>query len=495
MCRLVKKWFLKFVLISFLICHTNVKANPDLTTQIPNSANWINLLFQVGSSLGEIGNPTNWVVYSAAGTYFYYQHILKGSLRTAKTAREIMLMHLRETTLSIAQKERLIAEIDSLISELESKVKEAEKAFAEIPAHFQRLNSYRSAGKKSRFRNLKDHGAVEQWLSSNEGKVFLASQSGIEWKAKYDSLRHQSSSALDEPLKRVIEKANEVFDSKKVDVLAASLDPLDPPGTFKTQSNLSFNQNSLPVTAINKHVSNLRKECAEALSLLVIKQKQLKTDSNYVRFWTRPENLKPSLVHGIVTSGGAAGTYWLYRTYQFDKRKKEAEDEAKLKGDGSFDLGSTLRMAKSREIMRPYYQSIRMALVEHENEIIAQLNKNLSTDEKRGLDIAALVEGRLNGAAFDVAVETATLTTAKNKLGDRISFAELQSLVHQTQTEPGVREGLFRPFNRGVVLDVINSLFSELSEDGTSSRISHELIRKILTRSETLFMGQIKKPL
>lgn len=495
MSRAVKTWLSKIVLLSLIFCQTNIKANPDLTTQIPNSASWINSIFQMGTSLGDIGNPTNWVIYSAAGTYFYYQHILKGSLKTAKTAREIMLMQLRETTLSIAQKEKLIGEIDLLITEFESKVKEAERAFTEIPVHFQRLNKHRNPSKRPNFRSLKDHQAVETWLGSKEGTAFLSSETGKAWMAKYTALKYSSSEALDEPLRKVIEKANEVFETKKADLLVASTDLNDPPGTFKTQNNLSFHQTAIPITGINKHVSNLRKECSEALSLLVTKQKRLKNDSNYVRFWTRPENLKPSLVHGIMTSGGAVGTYWLYRTYQFDKRKKEAEDEAKLKGDGSFDLGSTLRMAKSREIMRPYYQAIQAALIEHQGDIVEQLMKNLSSEERRGVDLTALVRSRLSGAAFDVAVETATLTVAKNRLGDRTSFAELQSLVERVQSEAGVREGLFRPFNKAVVLDVMNSLLSELTEEGTSSRINHELIRKILNRSETLLMGYPKKPL
>ncbi len=488
----VKKWFLKAVILSLIISSPGVRANPDSTSQIPNSANWINLLFQVGSSLSDIGNPTNWVIYSAAGTYFYYQYILKGSLKTAKSARDSMLIQLREVSISLKQKENLIAQMDQLIAELELKVSEAEKAFDEIPSHFQRLNKERYKSRKQPFLSMKDYAEVEEWLKDKEGRKFLQTKKGKTWKERYDFLKYASTGAIDEPLKKVIDKANEVFDGKKASILSSSTDLTNPPGVFTAENNLTYQRTAVHLKSIGKQVGKLKKECVETLSTLVRKQKHLDKESNYFRFWSRPENLKPSLVHGIVAAAGVGGTFWLHRISQFDQKKRDAEEEAKLNGKGAYDLGSTLKMQKSREVMKPYYQAIRTVLIENEEELIADFERNLTPNEKSGLDLRAMVRSRLKSSAFDVVVESAILRAAKNKFGDRISFTELKNLLEQIKTEPELREGLFRAFNKAVIQDVINSLWSEVSKVNATDKISHELFRKILTRSEAIFLNGSK---
>ena len=71
-----KKWILNILILGLVISSgVKLKAEPEIPSQLPNSANWINQIFSAGSSLVDVSNPMNWVVYSAAGTYFYYQYI------------------------------------------------------------------------------------------------------------------------------------------------------------------------------------------------------------------------------------------------------------------------------------------------------------------------------------------------------------------------------------------------------------------------------------
>lgn len=469
----LKSWILKGVIVGLLLSSFQVKAEPELPTKLPNSASWIDHLFEVGSSLGDVSNPLNWVIYSATGTYFYYQFILKGSLKTAVVARDAMLMELRKTHLDLKEKYQKIAEVDRLIEVLKEQIAKSQKAYEEIPALYQELNQYRTSKPKKHFGQIVDYSKVESWLLTKEGKKFLGTEAGKSWLQRYEFLKHQATTALERPLKEVIDKANQTIEGAGAGIRAPSLPHNSPKD----------------VTA---SVEGFRNKCDEILSGLVKKKNTLSRDGNLVRFWSRKENMTPFLKHGMVTLGGAGVTYWLYRIYRFDEAKLQVEEERKLKGDNSFDLVSTIKFPRSRELMRPYYNSIRVALEESQETIIHDLEKRLTPWEKEGLDIEALIKERIQEKTFYLAVELATLKIAKDRFGERISFAHLNDFIQSVRTQPEFRAGVFRQFHKELVQDCINSLWSEFSLKDMSDKLSEETLKKVIEDSEQSFIKTLK---
>ena len=484
-----KIFTIKGLIAVLLFGGVGLKANPDMPSELPNSATWINQLFKAGSSLTDVTNPLNWVVYSAAGTYFYYHYMLKGSLKTAIAARELMLMQLRDTGLAIEKKQKLLEEVDLLIEDLKKQIAASEKAFEQIPRHFSKLNKHQGKKNAAAFTSVSDYTAVGQWLESEKGKKFLRTKAGKSWKNDYDSLMYQSSVALEEPLRKVIEKVNEILENQKAEQLKPSTEPNHAPGTFYTDNTLNYARTQVPLTDLRTHVDNLKKKCTETLSALVTKKATLARDSNLIRFWSRKENISPAWKHGIVALGGVSATYWLHRLYKFDERKKEAEVEAKLKGDGAFDLATTLRLPQARELMQPYYEAIRSALIEEQDLIIEDLVQNTKEQERSGANIRKLIEERLKHSTFNVAIESATLTVAKSKLGDRTSVTDLTGLVQKIKTNNDLRDGSFRAFHKEVIKECIDSLWSELSSGSVTDRLRPETFLRIRQISENLFIG------
>ena len=184
---------------------------------------------------------------------------------------------------------------------------------------YKKLNRYRKNGDKSPFQSLEDYPVVEKWLTENEGRKFLNSQKGKEWLTEYQSLKRASSEALDEPLKRVVDKANEVFDLQKAQRVRASNNVQDPPGIFRSRNDFTYQESTIPLSALGPNVDRLRETCGRTLTRLADKKTKLATDSKYFRFWTRTENLEPSLAHGIITLAGVGGTLWLHWLYTTPK--------------------------------------------------------------------------------------------------------------------------------------------------------------------------------
>lgn len=354
MIHMIRKSILKTLIVSwFLTSPIVVIADPLVpSAQIPPSIDWINNLINIGSTIGDITSPLNWVIYSTAGTYFYYQYIFKAALKTAVSARSMMILQLRETKLTLKEKEKLTAEMDDLVSALKVKVAESEKALNEIPNHFTFLNKHRYQGNHNPFLSTADYSSVEKWLKEKEGKKFLSTKKGQAWKEKYDSLIMLTSVALDEPLKKVIDKANEVFDNPKANIIRASNDPMKSPGTFSVHNDFTYQQTNLSLKAVTSNIENLRKNCADILKELVSKEKNLGVNSKYVRFWTNKENIKPFLTHGIITLAGAGGTFWLHRLYQKDRTPLEPENQEKLKRTADLDFSTKLKTETERAMGR-----------------------------------------------------------------------------------------------------------------------------------------------
>ena len=109
MIHMIRKSILKTLMVSwFLTSPIVVIADPLVpSAQIPPSIDWINNLINIVSTIGDITSPLNWVIYSTAGTYFYYQYIFKAALKTAVSARSMMILQLRETKLTLKEKEKL----------------------------------------------------------------------------------------------------------------------------------------------------------------------------------------------------------------------------------------------------------------------------------------------------------------------------------------------------------------------------------------------------
>ncbi|MFM8313623.1 MAG: hypothetical protein ACKOA8_05000 [Deltaproteobacteria bacterium] len=491
----VKVGLVKLVVLSLLVVQQRVKAEPELPPQIPNSAGWINQLFKAGSSLTDVANPLNWVVYSAAGTYFYYQYMLKGSLKTALAARNVMVMQLRETNLAIENKKKLIQEVDLLIDDLKRQIEESEKAFQEIPSHYQKLNKHLGTKSKKRFGSISDYSQVEQWLKTERGQKFLKTEPGKEWLEKYESLKIQSTEALEEPLRRVITKVNEVIENPKADMIKPVNTSQLPPGNFTSENSVNYGRNQLPLGALSSHADKLKSECHQILSGLVAKKTKLTQDTNFFQFWSRKENISPVLKHGVITLGGAGATLWLYKLYKFDEKKREADLEAKLKGDSAFDLATTLRMERARKLMAPYYEAIRKAMLEKQDQIVEAIEKNLTDAEKQKIDVRNLVQARLKGDVFDLVVESVILKVAKTRLGDRTSVSELTSLINRVKNNPDVREGIFRSFHKDVVHECINTLWSEFTSGDLSNEINPETLRQLRQLSETMFLEMPKNNL
>jgi hypothetical protein len=471
----LKNWVLKGVIVGLLLSGFQIKAEPELPAKLPTSANWIDHIFNAGLSLGDVSNPLNWVIYSAAGTYFYYQFILKGSLKTAVVARDAMVMELRKTHLELEEKNRKIAEVDQFIEALKEQIAKSQKSYEEIPALYKELNRHRAFKSKKNFGQIGDYSKVERWLLTNEGKKFLGTEDGKSWLQRYESLKYEATTALEMPLKNVIDKANDIVAGVGAEIQGPSLPHKSPQG-------------------IRTSVESFRKKCDEVLSGLVKKKNTLRRDSNIVRFWIRKENITPALNHGMVTLGGAGVTYWLYNLYRFDDAKSQVDEESKLKGDSAFDLISTIKLPKSRELMRPYYNAIRTSLEKSKEAIITDVESPLTLDQKRKIDVKTLVEERIQGQAFYLAVELATLKIAKDRFGERISFAQLNDFIQSVRAQPEYRVRAFKQFHKELVQDCINSLWSEFSIKDATDRMSESTLKTIIEDSEqTFFNAPLKK--
>jgi len=108
------------------------------------------------------------------------------------------------------------------------------------------------------------------------------------------------------------------------------------------------------------------------------------------------------------------------------------------------------------------------------------------------LDIEALIKERIQSQAFYLAVELATLKSAKDRFGERISFAHLNDFIQSVRTQPEFRAGVFRQFHKELVQDCINSLWSEFSLKGISDKLSEETLKKIIEDSEQSFIKTLK---
>jgi hypothetical protein len=490
--RAGKNWLLSLLILSLILSTSRIQADPDLPNQIPSSANWISQLFKTAVSLSDISNPLNWVVYSAIGTFFYYKYLFKASLQISESARNFMLIELRNAKISEFQKRKLIAEMDVLIAQLKAQLDEGELALKTLPSHFNTLENLIKKNHENSFKSLEDYPKVEKWLKSREGKIFLKTAKGNTWNKRYQDLKVKASTHLDEPLKKVIDKANEVFELPKAEPIKAVQGPNTLPGVFESQNIYNYQKNEMPLRAVRGHVHDLRKACDAVLASLIRKKESLAVDTHQFRYWTRWHNIQPSIVHGAVTAAGVGGTLWLNQIYKFNQKQAEADAKSKLKFAQTTELSSFLETEQAKERLAPYYESIRHALMKSKEDIIKDFEKDLNAQQKAQLALAAMVEEDLKPENFSAEARVALVVATQHKFGERIQYKDLVHFLESAKANTSGTNTIFRSFHKGLMEEVINSVWSEVSTGNACEKLSSDVFRKILRDSEQEYIGDSK---
>lgn len=493
--RYVRLIWVGLLVGSLLLAPIAVRAETPATTQTttptvaPPSANAVTGFFKQLFSLWDVTDTQNWVAYSAIGTFLYYKFFYKSALATASAAREAMRKRLVELDLQKTEREKLLAEADELLEELSRRIGRTGKATEELEAHILNIRKgKRGRYVKQSFNGLADFHKLESWLASPEAKAFLDSKQGQNWKTTYDGLKDILTTQIDEPLSKLISKANVLYPNETFQNIE-SVPPSEGgrPGDFTIRNDFTHRNTPIGLAEINARTQNMRARCLEPIRAAAGEATQLTKNSNFWRYWTRPKNIKWPLFHAVVSLGGLGGTYWLHRAVDYDRRQAEAASKAKQKSDAASDLAGTLATTEGRKLMTPYYDIVRDVMRSHRDQLLPMAMTMLELDPQKPESkekAMAFLDETFNSEAFGVALEQATIAAAKKKQGDRGTREALLQMIDNAKKQKGVREGLFRPFTKEVVRGLVNNLWSHLTVNDPSEDFEKGVMGSILKRTE-----------
>jgi len=462
-------------------------------TAPPSSANAVTGLFTLLTGLAVYNDPTNWVIYAAGATYFYQRTFFKSSHDFAKGTRQGIMRQLEAARATEEVRRSTMNQANALVDEIALRVPEAERAAEDLNAQLKTIKRRRKKKEVALFPNgLGNFAEFLKWSNSAEGQAFFAEKP--EWKVRYDQNVSNMTEKLDAPLAELVRLTNTNYVNSPVpNVRARDFSTgQHRPGQFESQAAFSHLKKPVAMAEIAPFAQGLAYQCKLVAETAGLEVKRLAKESNWFHFWRQPKHIRAPLIHAAATTGLAAGTFWLYRTYEYDRRQQElAKENAKISNANS-DVATWITSPEGRKTLGPYYRIIQRSFIENKAEIIAMLKKNYTVDEAKGVDFEKLFDSTIDSGAFLVAVEQATMQATKLKQGDRVANVSLMQMLENAKTDQNVRAGLFKSFNKEVFRGVVNNLWADLSVGDPSDNFDSGVLKTMLKRSDELVQGDLK---
>lgn len=490
--------FVVGLVIAALLCvHVPARAQDDSVNpaNTPSSANSIlNFLSAAFELLMNPSDPMNWVAYAAIGSWWIHKNFFGRSVDFARGTRDGYRRKLEEMDLTKAEQEKRMAEMNALVATIERNSRRAERA---VPI----LNRWMSdklleqvvksgiAGEQVPLEGLAGYHRLETWLKSKEGMAFLLTNEGASWHVTYRALINLTTTNLDAPLADLVTKAGIFSPAQPFRPIESAPHEGGLPGEFNVRNDHDHSLTPLPLRRLPGVARSVVDVCRRAHAAAVGEYADLSAKASWWNFWTSARNRNPVLFYATLAGSGVIGTGWLVRAYNYKQRREEAATRAKQNSEATTDLYGWLSGNKGRKEMEPYYSIFLHTLRENRQSIIDMFEKELTEDERKKFNVGKLIDEALtvtkdaNGAPiYPDELISAVGAAAKKHQGDRTAPQSLIDFINNSKKDKATREGLFRAFNKDVLMGFVNKKWPDFTVGNPSDSFKVGPMRTIQDR-------------